>query len=87
MKKLRTILVGLAGILAVLSLSVSCHRSEGVDRFAISALDSLDRVIEQRSHYMELKEERLGELRARLETTEQEGVPLEQRYRSTLELA
>lgn len=87
MKKLRAIVIGLAGILAVLSLSVACHRSEGVDRFAISALDSLDRVIEQRSHYMELKEERLGELRARLETTEQEEVPLEQRYRSTLELA
>ena len=87
MKKLRTILVGLAGILAVLSLSVACHRSEGVDRFAIAALDSLDRVIDRRSHYMELKEERLGELRARLETTEQEGVPLERCYRSTLELA
>ena len=50
MKKLRNIVVSLAGILAVLSLSVSCHQSEGVDRFAISALDSLDRVIEQRSH-------------------------------------
>ena len=74
MKKLRTIVSGLVGILATLSLSVACHQSEGVDRVAIAALDSLDRVIDRRSDYMELKEERLSELRARLDATEQEGV-------------
>ena len=86
MNRAGTISVHLAGVLLVLSLLVACHGAKQSQQEELAAvLDSLDLLIDQRAHFTDLKKARLGTLRSQLAEVE-EG-PLEQRYRTTLELA
>ena len=86
MNRAGTISVHLAGVLLVLSLLVACHGAKQSQQEELAAvLDSLDLLIDQRAHFTDLKKARLGTLRSQL--AEVEVGPLEQRYRTTLELA
>ena len=86
MNRAGTISVHLAGILLILSMLSACHGAKQPQQEELaSVLDSLDLLIDQRAHFTDLKKARLGTLRSQLAEVE-EG-PLEQRYRTTLELA
>ena len=86
MNRAGTISVHLAGIILILSLLSSCHGAKQPQQGELAAvLDSLDLLVDRRAHFTDLKETRLGDLRSQLASVE-EG-PLEQRYRTTLELA
>ena len=86
MNRAGTISVHLAGIMLILSLLSACHGAKQPQQEELAAvLDSLDLLIDQRAHFTDLKKARLGTLRSQLAAVE-EG-PVEQRYRTTLELA
>lgn len=86
MKRAGTISVHLAGIILILSLLSACHGAKQPQQEELAAvLDSLDLLVDRRTHFTDLKEARLGDLRSQLAAVE-EG-PVEQRYSTTLELA
>lgn len=86
MKRAGTISVHLAGIILILSLLSACHGAKQPQQEELAAvLDSLDLLVDRRTHFTDLKEARLGDLRSHLAALE-EG-PVEQRYSTTLELA
>lgn len=86
MKRAGTISVHLAGIMMILSLLSACHGAKQPQHEELAAvLDSLDLLVDRRTHFTDLKEARLGDLRSQLAAVD-EG-PLEERYSTTLELA
>ena len=86
MKRAGTISVHLVGIILILSLLSACHGAKQPQQEELAAvLDSLDLLVDRRTHFTDLKEARLGDLRSQLAAVE-EG-PVEQRYSTTLELA